>query len=167
MTNKRPFLPASTACPAIAVLPLSTYSPGPCWPLQPCAASSFLPPRPPSGCLHFDDLNIANSPVNPCGLYFRVYVLPLPFPKPLTPLPASTYGPGPFQSLGVSYLQSWPPVLLRLASSSPATVPPRLWMSSGSCNLLLGALLRVYTRPECLHSLGINRPCPHPRATWS
>ena len=35
--------------PALSVLPPLTFSPGPSWPMQPCAASTFLPPYPLSG----------------------------------------------------------------------------------------------------------------------
>ena len=97
------------------------------------------------------------------------YVFPPPFlePPPPPPLPASAAGPAPSGPEGGSFLQSWPPDLLRRASSLPAPVPPCILMTSGSCCLCMGTLLHVFERHGRLHSLEIARPRPHPRATWS
>ena len=69
--------------------------------------------------------------------------------------------------MGVLCLHSWPFVVLHSASSSPSPFPPHLLMSSGSCCLIMGTILRVYESPGRLHSLAISRPRPHPRATRS
>ena len=107
---RRPPLPVS----ALAVLPPSTCSPGPCRPLQPRVASPFLPPLPTSGCLPFAALDVESSTtVNPCGFALLGSVLLPTFPEPPPPPASLGLRPGPCRSQGESCLQflaSCPPL---------------------------------------------------------
>ena len=97
--QKSSVLPASTACPELAILTPSTCYPGPCPLLHPHATRLFLPSCPPSSRSHFSALKSGSAPVNSCGLSFLGYVLSLPVLEP--PRLASTVGPVPYGPEGV------------------------------------------------------------------
>ena len=82
--------------PALAVLPPLTCSPGPCRPLQPCAASPFLQLFPTSGRPPFAALDVDNVPVNPYEFALLGSILHLPFLKPLLPSAVVDLRPGTF-----------------------------------------------------------------------
>ena len=90
--QKSSVLPASTACPELAILTPSTCYPGPCPLLHPHSTRLFLPYCPPSSRSHFSALKSGSAPVNSCGLSFLGYVLSRPVLTPPPPPLASTTG---------------------------------------------------------------------------
>ena len=118
--------------PSLTVLPSSTCSPDPWWPLQPCSASPFQPPLSSSSRPPFSALDVASVTDNPCGFAFLGSILPMPFLKTLLPPAGLSLCPSPCQYQGGSCLQFLASGLLHCASSSPSPVPPRLLVSSGS-----------------------------------
>ena len=98
--------PDSTALPALAVLLLSTCSPGPCRPLQPRATSPFIPYLTLSSCPPFADLGVIQAPLStPVGylFWFTSFIHHLSNPSPPSGLDR---GPSPFRYQGGSCLQS-------------------------------------------------------------
>ena len=107
--------------PALTVFPPPTFSPCPYRPLHPRSMSLFLMPLSPSVSPPFIALNVASITDKPCGWSIIGYVLPLQFPWPPPPLPASTCGWSltvprrvvyPFPGLLYLYIMLPPPPLL-------------------------------------------------------